>query len=84
MVAANFRNRDHREFRALRWLSLKREFTFVLMSGDSNANDIMVISSIIALLHDPTCDRDFTFPFLRIAARAITFYRGYADSRALP
>lgn len=56
------------------------------MSGDSNANDIMVISSIIdfALLHDPTCDRDFTFPFLRIAARAITFYLGYADSHALP
>lgn len=64
---------------------LKCEFTFVLMIGDSNANDIMVISSIIdfALLHDPTCDRDFTFPFLWIAARAITFYRGYADSRAL-
>ena len=32
-----------------------------------SVSDIMVISSIIdfMLLHDPTCDRDFTFPFLR-------------------
>lgn len=63
---------------------LKCEFTLVLTRDDSSANDIMVISSIIdfALLHDPTCDRDFTFPFLWIAARTVTLCRGYA--RALP
>lgn len=54
-------------FPTIAMIFLKRKFIRRLNEHRFNVNDIMVIFSIIDFvsLHDPVCDRDFTFPFLR-------------------